>query len=200
MWLCAIHHTSWQGIDLCDANALLAVCAPSERRVWARLTHQNMHIRTETHSCLKVLTASVWCCVSCLPVTISVCICHRYAKLEKGLGEIDRARAIYVHPTVMADPRQDPSYWADWNAFEVRNPCPPLTPPHITPLSPCSPLPPLSPFQRFLVAQFIPYSLCTPTVEVANAHLSVVMTPTACFCTSCNPKYRFREILMTGSL
>lgn len=43
----------------------------------------------------------------------------RYAKLEKGLGEIDRARAIYVHASVMADPRRDPGYWADWNAFEV---------------------------------------------------------------------------------
>lgn len=43
----------------------------------------------------------------------------RYAKLERGLGEIDRARAIYVHASVMADPRRDPGYWADWNSFEV---------------------------------------------------------------------------------
>ena len=47
----------------------------------------------------------------------------RYAKLEKGLGEIDRARAIYVHASVMADPRRDPGYWADWNAFEVSVAC-----------------------------------------------------------------------------
>ena len=46
------------------------------------------------------------------------CLC-RYAKLEKGLGEIDRARAIYIHASAMADPRRDTGFWADWNAFEV---------------------------------------------------------------------------------
>ena len=54
----------------------------------------------------------------CLMCRLFVVWC-RYAKLEKGLGEIDRARAIYVHASVMADPRRDPGYWADWNAFEV---------------------------------------------------------------------------------
>ena len=39
--------------------------------------------------------------------------------MERGLGEIDRARAIYVHASSMADPRRDPGFWADWNAFEV---------------------------------------------------------------------------------
>lgn len=43
----------------------------------------------------------------------------RYAKLERGLGEIDRARAIYIHASAMADPRRDPAFWADWNSFEV---------------------------------------------------------------------------------
>ncbi len=43
----------------------------------------------------------------------------RYAKLERGLGEVDRARAIYVHASAMADPRRDTGFWADWNAFEV---------------------------------------------------------------------------------
>ncbi|KAL3151001.1 hypothetical protein ABBQ38_012874 [Trebouxia sp. C0009 RCD-2024] len=46
-------------------------------------------------------------------------MCLRYAKLEKGLGEIDRARAIYIHASAMADPRRDTEFWADWNAFEV---------------------------------------------------------------------------------
>lgn len=39
--------------------------------------------------------------------------------MERGLGEVDRARAIYVHASSMADPRRDPGFWADWNAFEV---------------------------------------------------------------------------------
>eukprot|EP00891_Asterochloris_glomerata_P006475 jgi/Astpho2/6475/fgenesh1_pm.00096_%23_6_t len=46
-------------------------------------------------------------------------LCLRYAKVERGLGEVDRARAIYVHASSMADPRRDPGFWADWNAFEV---------------------------------------------------------------------------------
>lgn len=46
------------------------------------------------------------------------CLC-RYAKLEKGLGEVDRARGIYIHASAMADPRRDTAFWADWNAFEV---------------------------------------------------------------------------------
>ncbi|DBA80302.1 TPA: hypothetical protein ACH3X2_007432 [Trebouxia sp. C0005] len=46
-------------------------------------------------------------------------MCLRYAKLERGLGEVDRARAIYVHASAMADPRRDTGFWADWNAFEV---------------------------------------------------------------------------------
>ncbi len=47
----------------------------------------------------------------------------RYAKLERGLGEVDRARAIYVHASAMADPRRDTGFWADWNAFEVHSSC-----------------------------------------------------------------------------
>ena len=47
----------------------------------------------------------------------------RYAKLERGLGEVDRARAIYVHASAMADPRRDTAFWADWNAFEVQPSC-----------------------------------------------------------------------------
>ncbi len=47
----------------------------------------------------------------------------RYAKLERGLGEVDRARAIYVHASAMADPRRDTGFWADWNAFEVHPSC-----------------------------------------------------------------------------
>ena len=53
------------------------------------------------------------------PALTTTCDVCRYAKVERGLGEIDRARAIYVHASSMADPRRDPGFWADWNAFEV---------------------------------------------------------------------------------
>ena len=32
-------------------------------------------------------------------------MCVRFADLERKLGEIDRARAIYMHASQMADPR-----------------------------------------------------------------------------------------------
>ena len=46
-------------------------------------------------------------------------LCRRYAQLEKSLGEIDRARAIFVSAASLADPSGGAEFWADWNAFEV---------------------------------------------------------------------------------
>lgn len=46
-------------------------------------------------------------------------MCLKYAALEKKLQEIDRARAIYVHASQLADPRTDPAFWQEWNDFEV---------------------------------------------------------------------------------
>jgi pre-mRNA-splicing factor SYF1 len=46
-------------------------------------------------------------------------LCLRYAALERKLGEIDRARAIFVHSAVLADPRTERTFWAEWKAFEV---------------------------------------------------------------------------------
>ena len=48
-------------------------------------------------------------------------MCRRYAALERRLGEIDRARAIFVHASSLADPRTDPAFWVDWNDFEVKH-------------------------------------------------------------------------------
>eukprot|EP00300_Choanocystis_sp_HF-7_P017933 c19881_g1_i1.p1 GENE.c19881_g1_i1~~c19881_g1_i1.p1 ORF type:complete len:933 (-),score=253.19 c19881_g1_i1:48-2846(-) len=46
-------------------------------------------------------------------------MCVRYAGLERKLGEIDRARAIYTHMAQYCDPRVAESYWKVWNDFEV---------------------------------------------------------------------------------
>ncbi|KAK9796969.1 hypothetical protein WJX73_001686 [Symbiochloris irregularis] len=46
-------------------------------------------------------------------------MCQRYAQLERKLGEVDRARAILVHASGLADPRTDPGFWSEWQAFEV---------------------------------------------------------------------------------
>jgi len=36
------------------------------------------------------------------------------------VGEVDRARTIYVHASSLSDPRSDPAFWNGWNDFEVR--------------------------------------------------------------------------------
>ena len=43
----------------------------------------------------------------------------RFAQLERKLGEIDRARAIYTHGSQFADPKRQRAFWAEWNEFEV---------------------------------------------------------------------------------
>ncbi|GFR43608.1 hypothetical protein Agub_g4705 [Astrephomene gubernaculifera] len=48
-------------------------------------------------------------------------LCTRYAALETKLGEIDRARAIYVHGSAVSHPDRAADYWAAWRAFEVRH-------------------------------------------------------------------------------
>ena len=46
-------------------------------------------------------------------------ICLRFATLERKLGEIDRARAIYAHASQFCDPRVNPTFWSEWNSFEI---------------------------------------------------------------------------------
>ena len=46
-------------------------------------------------------------------------MCLRFAALERKLGEIDRARAIYAHASQFCDPRVNPRFWAEWNSFEI---------------------------------------------------------------------------------
>jgi pre-mRNA-splicing factor SYF1 len=46
-------------------------------------------------------------------------MCLRFAALERKMGEIDRARAIYAHASQFCDPRVDPNFWTEWNSFEI---------------------------------------------------------------------------------
>ncbi|XP_065877630.1 uncharacterized protein [Euphorbia lathyris] len=48
-------------------------------------------------------------------------MCVKYAELEKSLGEIDRARGIYVFASQFADPRSDADFWNEWHQFEVQH-------------------------------------------------------------------------------
>ncbi|CAK8697921.1 unnamed protein product [Clavelina lepadiformis] len=47
--------------------------------------------------------------------------CQRFADLERKLGEIDRARAVYGHCSQMCDPRTTASFWDAWKDFEVKH-------------------------------------------------------------------------------
>jgi len=48
-------------------------------------------------------------------------MCLRFADMERRIGEIDRARAIYAHGSQFADPRTSPAYWEVWHGFEVKH-------------------------------------------------------------------------------
>jgi pre-mRNA-splicing factor SYF1 len=48
-------------------------------------------------------------------------MCLRFANMERRVGEIDRARAIYGHGSQFADPRTSPAYWEVWHEFEVKH-------------------------------------------------------------------------------
>ncbi|KIW00457.1 pre-mRNA-splicing factor syf1 [Verruconis gallopava] len=46
-------------------------------------------------------------------------MCVKFAEMERRLGEIDRARAIWAHASQFADPRVEPGFWKKWEEFEV---------------------------------------------------------------------------------
>jgi pre-mRNA-splicing factor SYF1 len=48
-------------------------------------------------------------------------MCLKFANFERNLGEIDRARAVYIHASQMADPRSDTDFWQKWNEFEIQH-------------------------------------------------------------------------------
>eukprot|EP00818_Percolomonas_sp_WS_P010616 CAMPEP_0117453050 /NCGR_PEP_ID=MMETSP0759-20121206/9991_1 /TAXON_ID=63605 /ORGANISM="Percolomonas cosmopolitus, Strain WS" /LENGTH=652 /DNA_ID=CAMNT_0005246005 /DNA_START=405 /DNA_END=2359 /DNA_ORIENTATION=+ len=45
-------------------------------------------------------------------------ICLRFVELEKKLGEIDRARAIFAHCAKYCKPEDEPEFWQAWEKFE----------------------------------------------------------------------------------
>lgn len=57
--------------------------------------------------------------IEVLPDKQTAEMCLRFAALERKLGEIDRARAIYAHASQFCDPRVNQKFWSEWNQFEV---------------------------------------------------------------------------------
>ncbi|KAI4170761.1 MAG: hypothetical protein LQ343_004723 [Gyalolechia ehrenbergii] len=59
--------------------------------------------------------------VATLPDKEARDMCVKFAEMERRLGEIDRARAIYGHASQFCDPRTTPAFWSKWEAFEVQH-------------------------------------------------------------------------------
>lgn len=59
--------------------------------------------------------------ISALPDADAKEMCLKFADMEKRLGEIDRARAIYGHASQFCDPRTNAEFWARWEQFEVQH-------------------------------------------------------------------------------
>ncbi|KAF7558799.1 hypothetical protein G7046_g5360 [Stylonectria norvegica] len=59
--------------------------------------------------------------IAALPDGEAKDMCLKFADMEKRLGEIDRARAIYGHASQFCDPRTNPDFWTKWEQFEVQH-------------------------------------------------------------------------------
>ncbi|KAK4103562.1 TPR-like protein [Parathielavia hyrcaniae] len=59
--------------------------------------------------------------IATLPDSEARDMCLKFADMEKRLGEIDRARAIYGHASQFCDPRTNPDFWTKWEQFEVQH-------------------------------------------------------------------------------
>ena len=59
--------------------------------------------------------------IAALPDKAAKDMCLKFAEMERRLGEIDRARAIYGHASQFCDPRIEPGFWQKWESFEVQH-------------------------------------------------------------------------------
>lgn len=59
--------------------------------------------------------------IEALPDNEAKDMCLKFAEMERRLGEIDRARAIYGHASQFCDPRISPAFWSKWEAFEIQH-------------------------------------------------------------------------------
>ncbi|KAK2962454.1 putative Pre-mRNA-splicing factor SYF1 [Blattamonas nauphoetae] len=53
-------------------------------------------------------------------VSCAIELVLQYAKMERTLGEIDRARSLYQQMARFANPDVIPAFWDDWKQFELR--------------------------------------------------------------------------------
>ena len=77
---------------------------------WRAWQQQEKYLRKQLKSCLmtkssKISETFIKFCGMFIFWMINREICIRYADMERKLGEIDRARAIYVHCSQICDPK-----------------------------------------------------------------------------------------------
>jgi pre-mRNA-splicing factor SYF1 len=59
--------------------------------------------------------------IAALPDQEAKEMCLKFAEMERRLGEIDRARAIYGHGSQFCDPRINAPFWQKYEDFEVKH-------------------------------------------------------------------------------
>ena len=59
--------------------------------------------------------------IAALPDKEAASMCVKFAEMERRLGEIDRARAIWGHASQFCDPRVEGEFWRKWEQFEVQH-------------------------------------------------------------------------------
>ena len=89
--------------------------------VEGRLEMYNMYIARAAEFFGVTKTRDIYeAAINALPSKLVPPMCERYANLERKLGEIDRARAIYVHGAQQVDPASEgDTFWTTWHDFEV---------------------------------------------------------------------------------
>jgi len=59
--------------------------------------------------------------IATLPDKEAKDMCLKFADMERRIGEVARARAIYGHGSQFCDPRREPGFWQTWEKFEVNH-------------------------------------------------------------------------------
>ncbi|XP_065829864.1 pre-mRNA-splicing factor SYF1-like [Oscarella lobularis] len=82
----------------------------------------NIYIKCASDAFGVVYTRQIYeKAIESLPDDHAIEMCRRFAELERKLGEIDRARALYSYCSQMCDPRTKSSFWDVWHDFEVKH-------------------------------------------------------------------------------
>eukprot|EP00455_Lapot_gusevi_P004424 TRINITY_DN11836_c0_g1_i9.p1 TRINITY_DN11836_c0_g1~~TRINITY_DN11836_c0_g1_i9.p1 ORF type:complete len:558 (-),score=213.36 TRINITY_DN11836_c0_g1_i9:61-1701(-) len=91
------------------------VCPPEDR-----LELYNLYIRRAAESFGVMRTREIYQkAIENLPDKDLKDICLQFADMEKKLGEVDRARAIFVYGSQFCDPEAAASFWREWDDFEL---------------------------------------------------------------------------------